>query len=124
MSRCFECRREIDDRQFRCDECVKGIQEGRIVPGNFGVASRENPVMALDKKLGNKVTGRDLVQPYTPDGKRNEKFVELYGDGIYHGTPSQLDGTGKPVKKRKMTAHQRREDYIVKKGLEKTAGGR
>lgn len=41
-----------------------------------------------------KVYARDVLQPYE-DGKPNQKFMDRYGDGIYQGKPSQLDGTGK-----------------------------
>ena len=94
-TKCSKCKRRWPKRPGLCSSCrgVKPVDVYRKPLAEIRVIDYDN------KKIGKNVTGRDLVQPYNKDGSKNQGFMDRYGDGIYEGKPSQLDGKGKEVKR-------------------------
>lgn len=97
---CWKC-------EFKGDTTSKELDDGICLPcSNLMEQMRSTSAAVIAPKTSYKeerfyntevakgVTGKDLIQPAI-DGQPNQKFIDRYGDGVFHGKRSQLDGEGK-----------------------------
>ena len=92
---CAWCKQERveEPHYFKCNSCVHNERERERQKKEIRHPDPEDRV--IQEKGTTKVYGRDVVQPTDPDGRVNQRFIDRYGDGIFKGHPSQLDGQGK-----------------------------
>jgi hypothetical protein len=76
MSRCWDCRKHLEDGLIRCDDCVKSKQLPASYSKSPGAWERRTSVERT-------VFSKDTLQPYKKDGTVNEKFLKSYGKEAY-----------------------------------------
>ena len=76
MNKCWDCRKEITKKEFRCDDCISKLKAGKIsYDPLLGSWSRRAHVERT-------TYAEDLLQPFKGD-KINKDFVKVNGTSAY-----------------------------------------
>lgn len=88
--KCFVCRKDISRRKIEGKQAIF-CEEHKGSAGSAGLAIND-AIARKDwykKDVDKGVKGKDLIQPFTTDGKYNKEFFHYHGDKAFEKYPEQ-----------------------------------